>query len=314
MSLVSIIMNCHNGEKHLRNAIDSVYSQSIKDWEIIFYNNLSTDKSKKISLSYDRKIKYFESKKFINLGEARKKAIDNASGKWIAFLDVDDYWYSNKLELQLNHLENSNYMLCYSAIDYITESGKYLKTKYPTNGSGDILSNLLVNFDINLVTAIFRNDLAQKYKLEFNKNMQVSEEYNFFMKLAYYGKILSINESLGAYRVSDNSLTNKKKFRWAFERDTTLKELNNIDKYYKKINLSAFEVALARSRYYRACYYMDRGSKIRARISLKKIKKIDLRYKILFYISLSTLIWNFLHDRKIKILVTELYNRLNFQK
>jgi len=57
--LVSVIMNCHNGEKYLREAIDSVYAQTYKNWEIIFWDNYSTDNSAKIAKSYNDKLKYY---------------------------------------------------------------------------------------------------------------------------------------------------------------------------------------------------------------------------------------------------------------
>ena len=61
--LVSIIMNCYNSDKYLREAIDSVYAQTFQNWEIIFWDNASTDKSPNIAQSYDEKIKYFRSEK-----------------------------------------------------------------------------------------------------------------------------------------------------------------------------------------------------------------------------------------------------------
>ena len=66
--LISIIMNCHNGEKYLKKSISSVISQNYKNWELIFWNNVSHDKSKKIFKSFkDKRLKYFESKKFKKL-------------------------------------------------------------------------------------------------------------------------------------------------------------------------------------------------------------------------------------------------------
>ena len=62
MPKVSVIMNCFNGERFLREAIDSIYSQTFTDWEIIFWDNASTDKSASIAKSYDKKLKYFLAK------------------------------------------------------------------------------------------------------------------------------------------------------------------------------------------------------------------------------------------------------------
>ena len=96
--LVSIIMNCFNGEEFLCEAIDSVYAQSYTNWEIIFWDNASTDQTASIAKSYDKKLKYFRTSKTTSLGEARVAATKKARGKYLAFLDVDDkkYWLKPK--------------------------------------------------------------------------------------------------------------------------------------------------------------------------------------------------------------------------
>ena len=104
---VSVIMNCHNGEKYLKESVRSVINQSYKNWELIFWDNVSTDNSKEIVESFiDKRIKYFCSKKFTNLYEARNLAIEKASCNYIAFLDTDDKWSADKLEKQINFLNN----------------------------------------------------------------------------------------------------------------------------------------------------------------------------------------------------------------
>ncbi len=78
---VSIIMNCHNGEKYLNKSISSIINQSYKNWELIFFDNKSDDDSKKILKNFrDNRIKYFKSKKFLKLYEARNLAIKKAQG------------------------------------------------------------------------------------------------------------------------------------------------------------------------------------------------------------------------------------------
>ena len=87
-SLVSIIMNCYNGQRFLKEAIDSVYQQDYEDWEIIFWDNASEDDSAKIAKSYDKKLKYFLAPSNTSLGEARNIALQKAHGKYIAFLVI----------------------------------------------------------------------------------------------------------------------------------------------------------------------------------------------------------------------------------
>ena len=107
--LVSVIVNCHNGEKYLNRCIKSILSQTYKNWEIIFWNNLSFDNSEKIIKSYrDKRIKIYKSKKFLTLYEARNKAINKAKGNYICFLDVDDYWNKNKLKNKSIFLKRIN--------------------------------------------------------------------------------------------------------------------------------------------------------------------------------------------------------------
>ena len=94
--LVSIIMNCYNSDRFLNEAIDSVYSQTYQNWEIIFWDNASTDTSAIIAKSYDERVKYHFESKTTSLGKARNLAVKKASGKYIAFLDCDDLWLPQK--------------------------------------------------------------------------------------------------------------------------------------------------------------------------------------------------------------------------
>ena len=85
--LVSVIMNCLNCEQYLRDAIDSVYAQTYDNWEIIFWDNGSCDKSGEIAKSYDSKLKYFKTEETSILGTARVLAVEQANGEYFAFLD-----------------------------------------------------------------------------------------------------------------------------------------------------------------------------------------------------------------------------------
>ena len=99
--LVSVVMNCYNGERFLRDAIDSVYTQTYTNWEIIFWDNASTDRTAEIAQSYDNKLRYFRSDETTVLGQARVDASKQVQGDYIAFLDTDDLWLESKLEQQL---------------------------------------------------------------------------------------------------------------------------------------------------------------------------------------------------------------------
>jgi glycosyltransferase involved in cell wall biosynthesis len=85
-------MNCHNGERFLQASLKSVLNQNYKNWELIFFDNSSTDKSRKIFNSFnDSRFKYFYNQNKINLYDARNKAIIKTKGDFVAFIDVDDW-------------------------------------------------------------------------------------------------------------------------------------------------------------------------------------------------------------------------------
>jgi hypothetical protein len=102
MPQVSIILNLYNGAATIAEAIDSVLAQTFADWELIIWDDCSTDDSANILGGYDdKRIRYFRSDRQIPLGQARQQAIDLARCEWIAFLDQDDIWLPHKLECQL---------------------------------------------------------------------------------------------------------------------------------------------------------------------------------------------------------------------
>ena len=102
MPLVSVIINLYNGKATLADAIDSVLTQTVTDWELIVWDDCSTDGGAEILKRYqDDHIRYFRSAQQVPLGQARQRAIDMARGDWIAFLDQDDLWLPQKLERQL---------------------------------------------------------------------------------------------------------------------------------------------------------------------------------------------------------------------
>ena len=101
--LVTIIINCFNGEKFLTETLQSVINQTYKNWELIFWDNQSTDKSSEILKGFNHpNISYYYSSSHTNLGEARELAFRKSKGDWIGFLDCDDIWLPEKLQNQVS--------------------------------------------------------------------------------------------------------------------------------------------------------------------------------------------------------------------
>ena len=107
-NLISVIINFHNGEKYLKNSVKSVIEQNYKNFELILWDNASTDNSKNIVEKFqEKKMKYFRHPIKENLYKARNRAIDVSSGQLIAFLDCDDWWEEDYLKVLENRLNRT---------------------------------------------------------------------------------------------------------------------------------------------------------------------------------------------------------------
>lgn len=301
--LVSVIINCYNGEKYLNEAIDSVFDQTYTNWEIIFWDNCSTDKSAEIAKSYGEKVKYHFSPTNTSLGEARNKAIEVSSGEYITFIDCDDIWSNaKKLELQVDLLEkHPEFVLCFGNMYEITENGEFFRDVLTNTKSGYCFSYLLKQFDISIITTMLRKKTLLDSGLSFDSNIKASEEYCLFMQLACLYEIGVINKCLASYRVSMSSLTSKSLEILGKERRYTLNKIKENDpnlvlKYFKE-----FKIALARADYYDARWFMQmKMRKSAVRLLMKNIF-LDFRYFILLIAAfLPFRIWDVIHMVKRK--------------
>ena len=92
-------MNCYNGEKYLRKSISSVIHQTYKNWELIFWDNNSSDNSASIFKDFkDKRLKYYKSNNYLKLYKARNKALEKSKGKYVTFIDTDDWWLKKNLK------------------------------------------------------------------------------------------------------------------------------------------------------------------------------------------------------------------------
>ena len=147
--LVSIIMPNYNSARFIEESINSVINQTYKNWELIICDDNSTDNSKDIAKNYesgDQRIKVIQNKFKKGAPGARNSCIEFSSGKYIAFLDSDDIWYPNKLDLQVSFMKDNNYDFVYSYHDLINESGVNLgfyKAPIKVNSSNMKFSNFI---------------------------------------------------------------------------------------------------------------------------------------------------------------------------
>ena len=208
MPLVSVIMNCHNCSKYLREALDSVYQQTSKDYEIIFWDNKSTDNSGEIALSYGEPLKYFRGEYFLPLGAARNAAIEKIAGKYIAFLDCDDIWLPEKLERQVEFLDSNRELGLVYADSYVIDSNGDVREHTYFYGRNPVRGNafweLLQSNPIPLLTATIRREVLDKVGV-FHPRYEIAEEYDLWLRIAACYPIDFTEKPLAKFRVHHES-------------------------------------------------------------------------------------------------------------
>tara|TARA_B100000925_G_scaffold285624_1_gene262191 strand:- start:1465 stop:2349 length:885 start_codon:yes stop_codon:yes gene_type:complete len=194
--LVSVIMNCFNGEKYLSHAVKSVLKQNYKNFEVIFWDNQSTDNSASIFKSFDdKRLKYFYAKTHTNLYEARNHAIEKSNGEYIAFLDTDDIWEHDKLSKQLPLFKNNKVGFVYSNYLIFDE---IKNRKYQSKNKlfkGEVSANLLKNYFIGLLTLVIRRSAYENITEKFDPNLQIIGDLDFIYRLSlnWYGDFSTKN-------------------------------------------------------------------------------------------------------------------------
>jgi glycosyltransferase involved in cell wall biosynthesis len=233
--LVSIIMNCFNGEKYLYEAINSIYAQSYNNWELIFWDNISTDDSAVIAKSYDGKLKYFLAKEHVNLGRARNLALKEAKGDYVSFLDCDDVYFPKKIEIQLAAMLRSNAVLSYGGWIKINENGKELKEHNIKQEFGNMFESLLSNYIVNFQTLMIESKHLNNNNISFDENMKFSPDFNLVLRVAYSAPVMAINEILVKYRIHNGSMSNNRKTDKINDFDYTMSffEKLGVQKEYK---------------------------------------------------------------------------------
>lgn len=230
-SLVSVLMNCYNGEKYLREAIDSVLTQTYQNWEIIFWDNQSTDRSAEIFRSYkDPRLKYYLAPKHTYLYEARNFALEKAGGEFIAFLDVDDWWLPNKLEKQIPLFSDSEVgIVCgnyWIASERKNKRWKACRRAVPT---GWVLNDLLKSYFVGLLTLIVRRSALAELSYPCDPRYHVIGDLDLVIRLSNRWKLDCVQEPVAVYRAHEGNESIKHSVRHIDELECWLWEMKEIE-------------------------------------------------------------------------------------
>ena len=215
MPKVSVIIPTYNREDFICETIQSVLNQTYKDFEIIVVDDGSTDNTKKRLEPFLSKIKLIDQKNH-ERAISRNKGIKNSIGEYIAFLDSDDLWAKDKLEKQVEVLENKkDTILVYSQCLRVNEKSKIIKTaKRQTQGfSEHVYEKLLFRNFIASPTPLIRRDYFDKTH-GFETKYIPYEDWEFWIRFSLLGDFYFLKSPLAYYRIHPQQsikLTNAKK-------------------------------------------------------------------------------------------------------
>ncbi len=216
--LISVVINCYNGEKYLREAVDSVISQTYENWEIIFWDNQSTDASAEIVKSYqDNRIYYFYADEHVNLGHARNLAFEQTKGEWVGFLDVDDFWFPEKLSSQMKNMshETSELGMIYCRCEYFCDKSV---VKKQFKGGRKVIPSCLRLPQESLVAELYKGNFIPATTVLFNKDAlhliggiplsyTYSPDYYMTLRIASKYAARAVDKVLCAYRLHDSNMS-----------------------------------------------------------------------------------------------------------
>lgn len=210
--LVSIITPVYNAEKTISYTIDSVISQTMTDFEMLIVDDMSDDKTISIIKEYqkkDKRIKLFQSNKKIGATGARNKALKEACGRYIAFLDADDLWTKDKLKKQVKYMQKNNYAFTYTDYEYIDNFNNKIgiMRKCPKKVS---YFRMLLGDSIGCLTVMYDSKKVGKIEIP---NIKKRNDYALWCQILKRVKVgYKYNEILALYRKSENSLSSGSKF------------------------------------------------------------------------------------------------------
>lgn len=219
--LISIVINCYNGATYLAQTLESVLAQTFDDWELVFWDNQSSDETAKIFKRYkDSRFRYFLADEHLHLAAAKKLAIDKACGKWIALLDADDLWMPDKLSKQATIISDADDTLglVYGKMRPLVEPqarhtslakravGRQAEREATRLPDGEVFAPLLKENFIPQPSVLIRKDLYDAAG-GVDESLKHSWDYDLVLKIAAISKTRALQDVCCLYRIHANNLS-----------------------------------------------------------------------------------------------------------
>ena len=196
--LVSIVMPSYNTGKFIAESINAVINQSYPYWELLIVDDCSNDDTDNVVAPFlsDERIRYFKNEKNSGAAVSRNKALREAKGKWIAFLDSDDLWFPEKLERQISFMEKNGYHFSYTRYAEITPDGERNGVK--VTGPKRITKTGFFNYCWpGCLTVMYDADAVGLIQIA---DIKKNNDYAMWLKVCRMADCYLLDEELALYR------------------------------------------------------------------------------------------------------------------
>ncbi|MCU5142592.1 glycosyltransferase [Bacillus cereus] len=221
--MISIVIPSYNASSFIKETIQSVQSQTYTNWEMIIIDDVSKDNTRELikeEIKKDGRIQLIELQKNGGAAIARNIGINNAKGKYVAFLDSDDLWLPEKLEKQLEFMQNNDIAFSFTSYQIINQDGT-LTDKVVHVPEKINYNELLKNTIIGCLTVML--DIEKLGRVQM-PNIRTRQDTATWLKILRQGHYAyGLDEVLSKYRKVENSISSKKfkmaKMNWKLYRE-----------------------------------------------------------------------------------------------
>ena len=238
-NLISVIIPSYNAGEYIKFTIDSVLNQTYSNFEIIIVDDCSTDNTVeeiKKNIYLDKRIRFFQLKKNSGVSYCRNFAVSKSKGEYYCFLDSDDIWDNNKLELQLNFMKKNNYLFSFTSYRLIDSNNNIIKNKISVpekiNYNRLLKENSIACLTVMINQKLFKKDLFKQAN---------HEDYIAWLSILKEEKYAyGINITLASYRKTKNSIS-ANKFKssiWVWNIYRNIEGLSLFKSFYSFIHYS----------------------------------------------------------------------------
>ncbi len=204
---VTVLMPVYNGEKYLKDAIESILCQDFTDFEFLIINDGSKDDSENIIRSFsDGRIRLVNNEMNIGLVNTLNKGFDLAKGQYIARMDCDDLSLKNRLKVQVDFMDQHPEVAVCGSYYYLLLNGKKAVADFPLTAE-ELSSYLIFNSPIAHPSAILRTSLIREKGLKYDSRFIHAEDYDLWSRISEHAGLANIPAVLLTYRVHENQVT-----------------------------------------------------------------------------------------------------------